>query len=214
MNVETINLDQLSNDPGNVRRHSERNIEAVMASLRRFGQQLPLIVDAANVVRVGNCRLEGMRRLGWTSALVVRTNLSGADLVAYSVADNRSGDPEIGSEFDPDALASTLAALKAENAELATDTGYSLSEIAALIGQSNGDGVANDPDAQWKGMPECASEDQTAESSVKVNFASASDRAEFAKLINQSLTDNTRSIWFPPAPIGRTADKRYADDAA
>jgi hypothetical protein len=54
MQVETVEISTLSSDPANVRRHSARNVEAVKASLRRFGQQIPLVVDAQNVVRVGN----------------------------------------------------------------------------------------------------------------------------------------------------------------
>jgi ParB-like chromosome segregation protein Spo0J len=142
MNVETIQITELSADPGNVRRHSERNIAAVTASLRRFGQQIPLVVDAANVVRVGNARLEAMKRLGWTTAQIVRTSLSGADLAAYAIADNRAGDPDVGSTFDQAALADVLSALRAEDESLVADAGYTPDELAALLGEQAG------PDAE------------------------------------------------------------------
>jgi len=135
MNLETIQISQLSNDPANVRQHSPRNIEAIKASLRRFGQQIPLVVDAANVVRVGNARLEAMRQLGWTEALVIRSNLSGAELVAYSIADNRTGDPEVGSTFDQTSLADVLASLRAEDEDLAAAAGYTPEELAALLAE-------------------------------------------------------------------------------
>lgn len=134
MNIEEISIAELSEDPGNVRKHSSRNLEAVKASLRRFGQQLPLVIDGDNVVRVGNCRLAAMRALGWETAKVVRTDLNGADLAAYSVADNRTGDPEVGSTFDQAGLAGVLSALAAEDESLATATGYTLDEIASLCG--------------------------------------------------------------------------------
>lgn len=141
MTVEEIELSELSSDPANVRRHSERNIEAVVASLRRFGQQIPLVVDAANVVRVGNARLEAMRRLGWTTARIVRTELSGADLAAYAIADNRAGDPDVGSTFDHAALADVLSALRSEDESLVADAGYSPAELAELLGEQAGDDV-------------------------------------------------------------------------
>src|SRR5882672_6875465 len=100
MTLETIDINLLSFDPANVRRHSARNVEAIIASLRRFGQQIPLVVDGANIVRVGNARLQAMKELGWTHCQVIRTNLTGAELIAYSIADNRTGDPELGSQFD------------------------------------------------------------------------------------------------------------------
>lgn len=146
MNVETIQISDLSPDPANVRRHSERNVETVVASLRRFGQQIPLVIDSSNIVRVGNCRLEGMKRLGWTTAQVVRTTLAGADLAAYAIADNRSGDPEIGSTFDVGALAEVLNALRAEDETLVADAGYSPAELAALLGQPNEAATATPPD--------------------------------------------------------------------
>lgn len=211
MTIEPIVISALSNDPANVRRHSQRNLEAIKASLRRFGQQIPLVVDANNIVRVGNARLEAMRQLGWEQAQIIRTNLTGADLVAYAVADNRTGDPELGSTFDNSALADVLAALQSEDAQLVEAAGYSPAELAKLIGETNGAGVPNDPATQWQGMPECESEDQTAFASIKVNFASAADREAFAKLVGQTVSENTRSIWYPPAPIGTYADKRIVD---
>jgi hypothetical protein len=210
MIIETVEIASLSSDPANVRRHSDAQIEKLMAALRRWTQTLPLLADQNNVVRVGNARLEAMRRLGWTHAKIVRLDLPPSEWTALAIADNRLHDD---SEFDDAALAAVLASLQTEDPDLAQSAGYSISEIATLIGQSNGEGVSNDPDATWKGMPECESEDQTAFASVKVNFASAADRDAFAQLIGQSITDNTRSVWHPPAPIGRTADKRYADVA-
>src|SRR4051812_18598730 len=118
MNVEDVEISSLSADPANVRRHSEAQIEKLMASLRRFGQPLPILADQNNVVRVGNARLEAMKRLGWTHCKVVRAELSGVELVAYSVADNRLGDPDVGSTFDEQALADVLNALRTEDAEL------------------------------------------------------------------------------------------------
>ena len=39
--MQTIQLpvDEVHMDPANVRKHNEKNLEAIMASLKRFGQQ-------------------------------------------------------------------------------------------------------------------------------------------------------------------------------
>ena len=134
MTIEEVEIASLSADPANVRRHSEAQIEKLVASLRRFGQTLPLLADRNNVVRVGNARLDAMHRLGWTHAKIVRLDLTPTEWVALAVADNRLGDPDVGSTFDPAALADVLAALRAEDAELAAVTGYSPDELAALLG--------------------------------------------------------------------------------
>ena len=46
MKLTTIKITELSLDPSNVRKHSRRNLNAIKASLRKFGQQKPIVVDA------------------------------------------------------------------------------------------------------------------------------------------------------------------------
>lgn len=129
-----VPISSISEDPGNLRIHSDRNISAIAASLRRFGQQKPLIVSEDGTTVAGAGTLRAARSLGWTHIAVVRTALKGSERVAFGVADNRVGDEAIGSTWDAAALASTLEALKVEDDELAEATGFSTDEIAALIG--------------------------------------------------------------------------------
>jgi hypothetical protein len=74
----------------------------------------------------------------------VRTNLTGSEATAYGIADNRTGDESIGSTFDQQSLAEVLAALSAEDAELAASTGYTPDEIAGLL---TAQAVASQPPA-------------------------------------------------------------------
>ena len=106
MDIEHLPLASLSPDPANARRHGARNLEQIVASLRRFGQQKPIVVDATNVVRAGNGTLAAARSLGWTTIAAVRSDLAGADLSAYAVVDNRSAEL---AEWDAELLAATLA---------------------------------------------------------------------------------------------------------
>jgi hypothetical protein len=66
--------------------------------------------------------------------------------------------------------------------------------------------------AAWRGMPEFIQEDLKPLKSMLVHFETDEDMAQFAKLIDQTITPNTRSVWFPEAEIGRMTDKRYAND--
>jgi len=54
-----------------------------------------------------------------------------------------------------------------------------------------------DYDELWQGMPEFEQDDLGAFQTVKVHFASEDDRAAFAELTGQALTDKTKSIWHP-----------------
>lgn len=65
--------------------------------------------------------------------------------------------------------------------------------------------------SEWRGMPEFVQEDLGPFKSVIVHFESRADLDAFSKLVGQKLTENTRSIWYPAAEIGRYANKRYAD---
>ena len=92
MNVQSVLISELKLDPNNVRTHNAKNIQSIKASLERFGQQKPIIVDSKNVVRAGNGTLEAAMSLGWTKINIVKSDLKGKELKAYAIADNRSAE--------------------------------------------------------------------------------------------------------------------------
>lgn len=164
MNIESVEISSLTPDPANVRLHSPRNLEAIAGSLKRFGQQKPIVVDGNGIVRAGNGTLAAAKSLGWTRIGIVRTALTGAEAIAFAIADNRVGDPEVGSTFDANALAQTLAALNAENVEV---PGFTPDELANLIAANNelpadADGIALDEsiaeDVKLVKCPHCGKE--------------------------------------------------------
>src|SRR4051794_9396826 len=126
MNVETVEIASLSNDPANLRLHSHAQIEKLVGMLRRWGQTLPLLVDSNSVVRVGNARLEAARRLGWTQIKVIKLDLPPSEWTALAIADNKSHDD---SSFDQSALANVLASLRSESDELVAAAGYTADEL-------------------------------------------------------------------------------------
>jgi ParB-like chromosome segregation protein Spo0J len=130
MKVQSVPIGSIAADPANLRRHPTRNLEAIAASLRRFGQRKPIVVDADGIVRAGNGTLEAARALGWEKIDVVRTTLKGADAVAYAIADNRTAEL---AEWDEAGLAETLRALQAEDFDMAA-VGYTEAEVDALLG--------------------------------------------------------------------------------
>lgn len=134
-----VPIGSISEDPGNVRKHSERNLAAIAGSLRRFGQQRPIVVAGDNTIVAGNGTFAAAKSLGWAHIAVIRTSLKGSERVAFCIADNRSGDEAVGSIFNASALADVLKALQAEDADLAVATGFDAAEISALLA-----GAAND----------------------------------------------------------------------
>jgi ParB-like chromosome segregation protein Spo0J len=106
MTVETVTIDSLSPDPANARQHGPRNLDAIAASLRRFGQQKPIVVDSKGVVRAGNGQLAAAKILGWTHIRVVRSDLPATELTAFAIADNRTAEL---AEWDEEVLAGVLS---------------------------------------------------------------------------------------------------------
>ncbi len=103
-------IGDLRTDPKNARAHPRKSIEAICASLRRFGQQKP-VVSVGGVVIAGNGTLVAARELGWTHIAVVQSELESAEAVAYAIADNRTGEL---SDWDNDVLGAALSGLEPE----------------------------------------------------------------------------------------------------
>ena len=130
MKSELVPISSLSSDPANVRKHGQRNLDATKASLKRFGQQKPIVVDANGVVVAGNGTLEAARSLGWDEIAIVRTSLTGAEATAFAIADNRTAEL---AEWDDEALAETLATL--DDFE---SIGFDVAEVDDLVSMVSG----------------------------------------------------------------------------
>jgi len=138
MRASRVAVDKLLQDPANVRQHSAKNIETIKASLARFGQQKPIVVDGDGVVVAGNGTLAAARELGWQKVHVVRSALQGADRTAYAIADNRTAEL---AEWDDAALAEQLSALAIDDDELLAAAGFDEAELERLVNETTGLGA-------------------------------------------------------------------------
>jgi ParB-like chromosome segregation protein Spo0J len=155
MNIEHLKISSLSPDPANARKHPDRNLEQIKASLRRFGQQKPIVVDATNVVRAGNGTLAAAKALGWTTIAAVRSDLARTELTAYAITDNRSAEL---AEWDYEVLSSTLADMEIG------DVGFTSAEIDKLIGRPMEDFTGQElPAEKWLIVVTCKDEAEQAE---------------------------------------------------
>jgi len=92
MNIENLSIDSVYQDPNNVRIHDDKNIEAIKGSLKKFGQQKPIVIDEKNIILAGNGTHLAAIALGWKQISVVRSNLKNFDKMAFALADNRSAE--------------------------------------------------------------------------------------------------------------------------
>ena len=127
-------IGQLEHDPANERRHGERNLREIKASLKRFGQRKPIVVHAdTHVVLAGNGTLEAARSLGWAHIAIVRVQDDPTTAASYAIADNRTAEL---AEWDSKALADLLKSFGDNGLPGEQDlegVGYSVQEFDALV---------------------------------------------------------------------------------
>jgi DNA modification methylase len=124
-----ISIAQLSLDPKNARKHSARNLDAIAASLLKFGQRKPLVVHRG-VVLAGNGTLEAARSLGWTEIDVaeVPDDWDMDTAKAYALADNRTAEL---AEWDESELAKQLLELQDADWDI-TELGFDIPALADI----------------------------------------------------------------------------------
>lgn len=124
MKTERLSIEEVHFDPVNARKHDEKNLAAIKASLQRFGQQKPIVIDSNRIVRAGNGTLAAAKALGWDSIDVVRSDLDPSELTAYAIADNRTAEL---AEWDDTVLKAQLESLDEELRSIAYED-YALPE--------------------------------------------------------------------------------------
>ena len=125
--IEILDVDEIIPYLNNPKTHPERQIQAIMSSIRQFGYVAPIIVDKDNVIVAGHGRYEALRRLGVKRIPVVRADhLTPQQVKAYRIADNRLA--ELG-RWDEELLAVELEELKDSGFE----TGFTKAEIEKLL---------------------------------------------------------------------------------
>ena len=112
LRIESVLISSLSFDTTNARRHDSKNLAAIEASLRLFGQRKPIVVTRANVVVAGNGTLDAAKSLGWSNIDIVRIPIDWTpeQVKAYALADNRTAEL---AEWDSNTLAQQLLELDA-----------------------------------------------------------------------------------------------------
>jgi DNA modification methylase len=122
----TVPIDSVELHPRNPR---VGDVTAVAASLHRFGQQKPVVVQASTrYVVAGNHVLLAARSLGWTEIAANIVELDDAMATGFMIADNRTSD--LGG-YDDAILAAVLA--EAAAADNLPATGYDADDVAAIV---------------------------------------------------------------------------------
>ncbi len=110
----SVELDMLTPDPRNARKHSDRNLAQIEQALREVGAARSVVVDEAGVILAGNATVHAAMQAGLTRVRVVeadgtelvavrRTNLTPQQKRRLALFDNRTAEL---AEWDTEVLAS------------------------------------------------------------------------------------------------------------
>lgn len=101
-----VPIQGLNYDPANARRHGEKNLDAIKASLAKFGQRKPIVVQREGmIVRAGNGTLAAAKALGWSEIAAVILDDDNSTASQFAIADNRTAEL---AEWDTETLTSLL----------------------------------------------------------------------------------------------------------
>jgi hypothetical protein len=184
MQLTTTKIADLSLDPSNVRKHSRRNLDAIKASLRKFGQQKPIVVDAKGIVLAGNGTLTAAQELGWTEIQIVRTELAGVEATAFAIADNRTAEL---AEWE-DSLNDVLKSLQDEGVDLA-DLGYSPEDIGQFaVAEAEAPALKDGDRAPFRQMTFTVHDEQFEE--VEAAMSKAKEEGGGESAVNENSNGN------------------------
>lgn len=66
---------------------------------------------------------------------------------------------------------------------------------------------------EWFDMPEYKNKEMKPYLSIKIHFRKKEDCENFSKLIKQSITAKTKSMWYPQLVKGENSLLRYVDES-
>ena len=123
-----VPIDSLKGLPGNPRRG---DVDAVAASLSRFGQRKPIVVrkDDGTII-AGNHTWQAAKKLGWSEIAVAYVGDDDVTAQAYALADNRTA--ELG-DYDDNLLKELIESVAEVDVNLLRDTGWSEKAVEELL---------------------------------------------------------------------------------
>jgi DNA modification methylase len=201
--IEHLPLTALKPNPRNARIHSSKQLHQIAASIREFGFNNPVLIDADGVIIAGHGRVEAARLAGLDTVPVLRIeHLTAEQKRAFALADNKIA---LNAGWDIELLKLDLQELSALDLNFDLElTGFETAEIDLLI-----DGALTPTKSDRSDVvPEPASEGVSRLGDLwhlgdhRLICADACDKAAYADLLNG---EQVRLVFTDPpynVPIG------------
>ncbi|KQM89224.1 DNA methylase N-4 [Sphingomonas sp. Leaf22] len=197
----------------NARRHSEKQIEQVAASIRHFGFTNPIIIEADGTIVAGHARFEASKALGIVDVPTIQiTHLTADELRAYRIADNKIA---ANAEWDDEILRLEFEELvEIETRYDIEITGFSTTEIDLLLDMSPAEAkLEEQPKLNHREVSGVERGDVWILGSHRLLCGDSRDTASFDRLMNLELA---RMVFSDPpfdghvGGLGRTKHREFA----
>ena len=127
--VELVSRDELIPYGNNPKEHPDEQVKKIASSIKNYGWDQPIVVDADGEIIKGHGRLQASEVLGLDEVPVIwREDLSDAEAKAARIADNKTAE----SPWDDDLLGTELALLEDEPIDMGT-LGFDDGEIDEIL---------------------------------------------------------------------------------
>lgn len=115
MEIKQYKITDIKPYDKNAKLHDKKQINNVAESIKQFGWQQPIVVDADGVIIVGHCRYEAAKKLKLKEVpCVVAKNLTEEQVQKYRLLDNKTNE----SDWDMELLADDLFGLDFEGFDI------------------------------------------------------------------------------------------------
>lgn len=203
--VERRSVDSLIPYARNARTHSDIQISQIAASIKEWGWTTPILIDEDGSIIAGHGRVLAAKKLKLKNVpAMTAVGWSDAQKRAYVLADNQL---TLNAAWDTELLKIELVELEQDEFDINL-IGFNDADLAKLFS----DPLSSAAD-EWDGMPEFSQQDAMAHRTIKVHFADDHSVEVFARLVQQTITEKTKFIWYPEAEREKTEDLRYVATA-
>jgi hypothetical protein len=130
--IEYRSISSLRPDPGNPRRHDERQVQQIARSIEVFGFNVPILINEESQVVAGHGRLLASKLLGLTEVPTIRLeHLTSTQARGFMIADNRLTE---NAEWDNRMLGEQLKILSEAEIDFSLEiTGFDMGEIDLIV---------------------------------------------------------------------------------
>lgn len=209
LKVEQYAIDLLRPHPQNYRSHPDDQLEHIKASIRANGFYRNVVAANDGTILAGHGVVEAARQLRIKTVPVIKLDVDRDSPDALKIL---TGDNEIArlGVIDDRALTEILKAVH-ESPQGLEGTGFDEKMLAALTMVTRPSSEIRDFNAaaEWLGMPDWSPEPK--HPFVIVHFDNEADKQQFAKLVGEEFTENTKSIWWPKKPKDDQSSIRFKD---